>query len=334
MRRMPARKVCSAVFDPAPEGRTFLRSAKAIWFLMVVIASVGCSKGKTEPTAEERIRQLEECVEQERQNSGKAVEAYVLKVKGRIDDLAAPAADILRQLPGVAHVEFLVAAPKPTHLIIRLRDWHALDLRQAAGKPLSDEEVDGLHAEHLLEVELVQLEQATVLKCLTKHHRLRRVLCEGLTAQGVAVYKAKVDALRELDRRLPDLRRQLRELSPEQREGLEKEVDGLDNEVRRGLVELGAPARLLLAGNLDGVLPLDDEDALRQSNPGTPDGRIKEDHDKVRAREDATVKLALDNAPFSLLILEGDHDLSKSVRRASNATEYVRVTTTRYKEVR
>jgi hypothetical protein len=237
-------------------------------------------------------------------------------------------------------VEVLVAAPKPTRRIVHLRDWHvvprelhAIDLRQAAGRALSDEEIDVLHAEHLLEVELVQLEQAGILKCLTKHHRLRRVLCEGLTAQGVAVYKAKVDALRELDRRLPDLRRQLRELSPENRAGVEKEVDGLDNELRRGLVELGAPARLLLAGELQGVLPLDDEDALRQSKPVTPDGRITEDHDKVRAREDAMVKLALDNTPFSLLILGGDHDLSESVRRTTSGAEYIRVTTTRYKEL-
>jgi hypothetical protein len=256
-------------------------------------------------------------------------------LQGRIDDLAAPAADILRQLPGVAEVEVLVTATKPTHRIIHLRDWHvvprdlhAIDLRQAAGRPLSDEDIDVLHAEHLLEVELVQLDQAAILRCLTKHHGLRQVLCEGLTAKGVSTYKAKVDSLRELDRRLPGLRQQLRELSPEQRAGIEKEVDSLNNELRRG-----APARLLLAGNLSGVLPLDDESALRQSKPLTPDGRIKHDPEKLRAREDAMVKLALDNAPFSLLILGGDHDLSESVRRASKSAEYIRATTKRYNEL-
>jgi len=149
-------------------------------------------------------------------------------------------------------VEVLVAVRKPTRRIVHLRDWHlvprelhAVDLRQAAGRAVSDEEVDVLHAEHLLEVELVQLEQTAILKCLTKHHRLRRVLSEGLTAQGVAVYKAKVDALRELDRRLPSLRQQLSELPSEKRADVEKAVDSLNNELRRGLVELGAPARLL-----------------------------------------------------------------------------------------
>jgi len=273
----------------------------------LVVVAIACSKNKDEPPTqtEERIHQLEQQVEQEKLTTQAAVESYVPKLQGRIDDLAAPAADILRQLPGVADVEVLVVVPKPTHRIVHLRDWHlvprelhALDLRQAAGRELTDEEIDMLHSEHLLEVELVQLEQAAVLKCLAKHHGLRRVLCEGLTAQGVAGYKAKVDALRELDHRLPDLRRQLRELSPEKRADVEKEVDGLDNEQRRGLVELGAPARLLLGGELQGVLPLDDEDALRQSKPVTPDGRIKEDHDKVRAREDAMVKLALKSGPL------------------------------------
>jgi hypothetical protein len=307
-----------------------MRRVLPLWLPGAFLVVVGCLKDKNEPAPEERIHQLEQQVEQEKRVSEEAVDSYVPKLQGRIDDLAA---DILRQLPGVA-------VRKPTRRIVHLRDWHlvprelhGVDLRHAAGKALSDEEIDVLHAEHLLEVELVQLEQATVLKCLAKHHRLRRVLCEGLTAQGVSAYRARVDALRELERRLPDLRRQLRELSPEKRAEVEKEVDRLDNELRRGLVELGAPARLQLAGELHRVLPLDDEDALRQSKPVTPDGRIKEDHDKVRAREDAMVKLALDSGPCSLLVLGGAHDLSESVRRTTSGAEYIRVTTTRYKEL-
>jgi hypothetical protein len=109
------------------------------------LISAGCSKGTNDPAPENRIRQLEQQVEQERLTSKDAVDSYVPKLHGRIDDLSAPAAAILRQLPGVADVEVLVAGRKPTRRIVHLRDWHlvtrdlhALDLRQPAGKPLSD----------------------------------------------------------------------------------------------------------------------------------------------------------------------------------------------------
>jgi hypothetical protein len=108
--------------------------------LLVVI--VGCSKSDPPP----KTVGLAERVDQERKASAEAVDAYVPKVTGRIDELASPAADILRQIPGVAHVEVLVSSPKPTHRIIQLRDWHyvppdlfSLDVRQqVAGRPLSD----------------------------------------------------------------------------------------------------------------------------------------------------------------------------------------------------
>jgi hypothetical protein len=114
--------------------------------LLVVIA--GCSNSDPSP----KTVGLVERVEQERRSSAEAVDAYVPKVTGRIDVLASPAADILRQLPGVADVEVLVSSPKPTHRIIQLRDWHfvprhlfALDLRQVAGWPLSDEDFEKLN---------------------------------------------------------------------------------------------------------------------------------------------------------------------------------------------
>jgi hypothetical protein len=84
--------------------------------LLVLIA--GCSKSDPPPKTVE----LAERVEQERHVSAEAVDAYVPKVTGRIDEQASPAADILRQIPGVAHVEVLVSSPKPTHRIIQLRD--------------------------------------------------------------------------------------------------------------------------------------------------------------------------------------------------------------------
>jgi hypothetical protein len=190
-------------------------AAFPIRLVVLILLAAGCSKGPAEPSTEERIRRLAEEVERQRQGSAAAVAAYAPKVVGRLDDLRANAAAILRQLPGVARVEVLVAVPKPTHRIIHLRDWHhvprdlfALGARQHAPKRLSEAEVDALYREHLLEVELVQLELTALLRCLVQHHHLRRLLAEGLTPRGMPVYRQVIAALRDMDRQLADLRKQ------------------------------------------------------------------------------------------------------------------------------
>jgi hypothetical protein len=160
------------------------RSILGIWF---AIAVAGCSSRPETATIGDRIKQLEQQVEHERHSSEHTAKTYVPKAAGKLDDLTTPAGDILREVPGVADVEVLVKAPKPTHRVIHIRDWHfvsrdafALDFEQAIGKPLTDQD----YREHLLQVELVQHEQAAVLRCLIKHHGLKRVLAEGLTAEA------------------------------------------------------------------------------------------------------------------------------------------------------
>src|SRR5262245_8103218 len=81
---------------------------------------VGCSRPTSEATADNSLERLEQEVAQERQ----AGHEYVPKVVGRIDDPAAPAADILRQVPEVADIEVLVGDPRPTGRIVHVRDWH------------------------------------------------------------------------------------------------------------------------------------------------------------------------------------------------------------------
>lgn len=94
-------------------------------------------------------------------------------------------ADTLHGLPGVHRVEIGVAVTKPTGRIIHLRDWHyvprdlyALDLR-ASARGLTDDEIDRRYREFLLEVELVQLEQMALLRCLIRHHGLKRSSPKG-----------------------------------------------------------------------------------------------------------------------------------------------------------
>jgi hypothetical protein len=157
----------------------------------------------------------------------------------------------------------LVRAEKPTHRIVHLRDWHFVPkdlLRQDAGKPLSDEEADALHRAHVTEVELVHLEQEGVLRCLVKHHGLRRVLAEGLTPKGMPAYREVIAALRDTHKELADLRRQRAQVKKRVL-AIDRQVEELVRGHSRQLVEYGAAARLALAGEVE-VLPLDDEELL------------------------------------------------------------------------
>jgi hypothetical protein len=203
------------------------------------------------------------------------------------------------------------------------------------------------HDELLLEVEGVQAEQIAVLRCLIRHHGLRRVYCEGLTTAGLTNYGEQIRVLREMEaEQIPALKKQLadvRELlgSMKGKEstdrytkaaGIEAEIVGMLNDHRVRLLELGAAGRLLIAGELEDVLPLDDETALDASRPVTPAGRVKLDKEKVRAREETQVRLLLAGDPVAVIVLGGDHDLSQPLRSLTEGrAEYLRVTTSMFR---
>jgi hypothetical protein len=207
-------------------------------------------------------------------------------------------------------VEVLVAAPRPSCRIVHLRDWHyvppdlfALDARQAAGRALSDAEVEALYREHLVEIELVSLEQIGLLRGLVRHHGLRSVLAEGLTPGGLPAYRDVLAALRDTDRRLAELqkgRAGARAEAPDIDRGIAELVRGH----RRQMLEHGAAGQLAVAGEVE-VLPLDDEAALARAKPVGPDGKARADPAAVEARHDAQVRAALASGPCAFIILGG-----------------------------
>jgi hypothetical protein len=281
-------------------------------------------------------------LEAHRRETADAVNAYTPKVKGRIDDLALPIADLLRQLPGVATVEVLVAPAKRTHRIIHLADWHFVpkDLYALELGFLSDEELEARYRKFLDEVELVQIEQEGVLRCLIRHHGLRRVLYEGLTPEETRLSREKVKelrtagpAIREQVRAVRSLLKKLRDAKQGTRyeEGVaaEQTAFGLLEEHRVDVLKFGAPGRFD-EGELE-VAALDEAGLLEKAKPVTPEGTVKVDAAAVRARNDAQVKVALKNGPCAVIVLGGGHDLSPSVRRLTGTTEYIRVVTKRYK---
>jgi hypothetical protein len=304
-----------------------------------------------------RIPALREQVEHQRKTSDRAAATYVPRITGKIDDLNVYAEAILQQLPGVVRVDFQAATTKSRSRIIHLRDWHvvprnlyAFDLRNAVSKSLSEEEIDLLHQELLLEVEAVQLEHEALLRCLAKQHGLRRVFCEGITKQELAIYQKKIAALRGMHgAKVPELGRQLDEVRGlkaaminagrdntagyQRMAAIERDIVSLMERYRLDLLELSAADRLLITDDIEEILPLDDREVLDANMPFTPDGRLRLDPTKIEARHDAQVREALGRGSFALVILGGSHDLGASVNRLTGGScEYLRVTTRRFRE--
>lgn len=305
-------------------------------FLCTILA-IGCSSRTAAPTAD-RTAYLQQAVTDQQAASEAELASYAPREPKPIADLSVDAVAILRGLPGVAEVEVLVAAEKPTHRLVHLSDWHyvpremfAADTR-AAGRNLNDAQMEAAYREHLLEVELVQIEQLALLRCLIRHHGLRQILAEGLTPTGVTAYQEIVAAFRASDRRLKVIQSQATSLK-QKPASLQRQIDESVREHRRNLLEFGAAAQLAVADEIV-VLPLDDDATLEAAKPVAPSGALRADPAKRQAREDAQVQAALKSGSLSFLILGGDHDLSDSVRRlGGGTTEYLRITTSQYIEV-
>jgi hypothetical protein len=294
-----------------------------------------------------RVADLRGRIEKERAAAAEAVEKYQPQDKGKVDDLGRPAADILRQLPGVVSVEVVPADGKPARRLIHLRDFHyvtrdlfALELRGQGA--IAEEEIEVRYQEHLLQVEMVQLEHLALLRCLAKHHALRRVHVEGMAPEGVNNFREIVAQLKKTETRLYEQLQDLHGILQDAKEGTErhakakevtKEVLGLLERFQLDVLPWGTAGRLLMSGEVEEVLRLDDAKLLEEAKPIDPDGRYHLDDAKLSARHDGQVQAALQGGAFTLVILGGAHDLSESVRRLSaGQCEYLRITTTRYRE--
>jgi hypothetical protein len=76
-----------------------------ICFAAGVVAVLWYLSGSLDGQVEVRFTNLQDVVGSQKDLYSRAVADYVPKVQGRIDDLVVPAAEILRQLPGVANVD-------------------------------------------------------------------------------------------------------------------------------------------------------------------------------------------------------------------------------------
>ena len=243
-----------------------------------------------------------------------------------------------------------VKVEKPTHRIIHFRnlhtiprEWLAIDQAAVYGRALTEDEINILYEQHLLQVELIQVEHLAILRCLTGHHGLTTMHMEGLTADNAAEFADKVAGLKamELDD-IPKLRIQLKDISrlaarnpkeQEQGKAIEKEITTMLDQHRKRILELGVGGRLLIAGELKAVLPLEDAKVLGNVKP-VRDGELKLDPAIRAARNDAQVRELLKAGPVTVIELGGSDDLSAAVKRvADGKCEYLRVTTRRAKQL-
>jgi hypothetical protein len=196
----------------------------------------------------------------------------------------------------VVDADVLVTCPKPTHRIIHLRDWHWVDRDTLAtewaydlGRSLPPEEVDLRYEDALLQVELVQRQLLTVLRCLVRHHVLRRVLAETVTAQGIDHFHEQVALLRKTDQGLARLLKQRAEVGGKV-EDLDRELAELAHGHYRRELEFGVAGRLAIDPAAD-VLPLEDERLVAAPHPVGPDGTVRLDPAALEARHDAQVRV-------------------------------------------
>src|SRR5262249_11509401 len=100
-----------------------------------------------------------------------------------------------------------------------------------------------------------------------------------------------------------------------------------DRDLRELLLQVDPPGRLLLAGDIRDMLPLDDAEALDAAKP-VADGKVRIDEAKMEARRKAMVK-NLPAAGVALVVLGGAHDLGPHLQAG---TLYVAVTVKSYPE--
>jgi hypothetical protein len=247
----------------------------------------------------------------------------------------------LDDLPHLASVEGDLKG-WPERVVVHLRDWHLVprdafdkDVKAAAGRDLSKDELDRLYAEHLDAVESVQKQLDAILRRLAASHRGLPVYVEGLTDDGVNVFKLKATALSDVGaEQIPEARRSLaeaRKLKGQVAAELAKRCESLIARHRSESLELGAVLGPCAEGLVE-VRALDDAEALKAAEPRWLGGELF-DPAAVRAREDAMARRLADaKEPLVVALLGGGHDLGAPLSLHAPKVRYVRLTVDAYRE--
>lgn len=233
--------------------------------------------------------------------------------------------------------------PATPRQALHVCNWHyvskedfAADIQSAIDAQITEQELDAQFAEFLDEVEAVQLEQIDELRKLIREHSLKHVWLEGLSESRMSDFQELVRQTKAIENEnLPKANAELskvRELlatfesgSPEAGEAREVEARlvALVQEQRERRLRIGAAGLLYMKGELERIMPLEDEAAFAKANPVTSEGTVVFDDAANDARQDAIAKRIIDaHEQVSLIVLGGGHKLDENLWRLSKGTVY------------
>jgi hypothetical protein len=269
-----------------------------------------------------------------------AINAPVLAVKSpftnkvmAIDDLSVSVKKLLEKMPGVAKVEVHSPAEGVKSRLVHFRNVHALPQKvwieeeeQARGRKLTFPEIVALLRARYAAIEEGQKPIVECLKTLSEKHGLTEVGIEGLPKRALANYLKNANELKEMARKEPGWRR---DFSRKLKAGNKKEANEIAKkmlayQIKRGMDGIGA--RLLLAGIIKNVIPIEDHVALAAGTPKIINGKQVPDKKKNAAREEAVVRIALSERKCVVIIFGGYHDFTGAVKKVAPGCEYIRVT--------
>lgn len=178
--------------------------------------------------------------------------------------------------------------PKASKEIIHVLDWHWVG--KAAFLADGGKEED--YAAFLDTVDKVQLNQMKVLRATG----VKEVWIEGQSDKTIEQFNEKVEKLKKV--KLP--------------KG-DSDVDKLIKELyREDLLQIGAAGRLLLEGETEKVLPLEDHEAWQEANPIRNGKRVEIREEVLTKREREMVKRVL-GKDRAVIVVGGGHKLLKYV---------------------
>lgn len=251
-------------------------------------------------------------------------------------------------------------APAPTpppqpRQALHVCNWHyipkdhfAADLKSVGGGPLSDEDLNAQYCEFLAEVEAVQVEQVAEMRKLIHEHNLKHVWLEGLTESRMPDFKELIKQTKAFEKEnLPKVNAELskvRELlanlesdSPQAAEAREVQsrLVALVQEQRERRLRIGPAGLLYMAGEIERVMPLEDETAFSKANPVTREGTVVFDEVANAERDAAIARRIIDaKEPVSVIVLGGGHKLDGDLWQLSKGTVYCkRVELPKYKRL-
>lgn len=230
--------------------------------------------------------------------------------------MSGPAIHQLRSLPGVKHLSWHSAKGPPKTRLVHIADVNFLTREEFGAKypNLNEVEASQYYEEFLDNLEMLQIEQAQLLREMVGRYAVRSAVVEGLTSQNLMQFDQSVTHVEGLQH-----------VKMEDEVELVAELAGVW--VRYDLLRLGPVARAISMGVDIEARPGDNTQLLEAALPKkTPHGEVN-DQAAVEKREDAIVQNCLRGVSVAVIVLNGSNDLSNNL---PNGCELIEMRTAAY----